>query len=448
MKCLLLLGLLVACSPDVPDQPTYEEHVAPILMANCVRCHGAPTATAETRNCVRIDVWQSTADNGDLCAEDQPTTAPLEERTNVILGAHDAAEMIVQAVLDGTMPKGGDGLFDRQVEILERWKAAGFPRRTSNAVPTIEFITPPPSGATVDQSYEVQYVVADPDGDAVTWSLSWTSAAKAGTFVSGLREGSGTVTINTSTLASGTYELIAELDDGSAKVFVRAQGSLTVPAGRNAVPTVEVLSPNGGESFYPSQSVTVTWRGDDDDTQLTCDVVATRSGATLPIANGVSIAAGGQGSATWNLTSVAPAADYRIQVTARDSGAPALTATDVSNAPFTVSSPPQQVSFASQVQPIFTASCTGTACHDNVMSAENLALTSGQAFGELVNVNSAQCMNVKLVAPGAPDQSYLVWKLQGSGPCYFGSRMPKLGSLSAAQIQTVRDWIANGAPNN
>ena len=50
---------------------------------------------------------------------------------------------------------------------------------------------------------------------------------------------------------------------------------------------------------------------------------------------------------------------------------------------------------------------------------------------------------------GQPDQSYLVWKLQGSGGCYSGSRMPKGASaLSASNLQLIRDWIANGAPNN
>jgi hypothetical protein len=47
------------------------------------------------------------------------------------------------------------------------------------------------------------------------------------------------------------------------------------------------------------------------------------------------------------------------------------------------------------------------------------------------------------------ERSYLRFKLQGSGPCFIGTRMPKAASaLSAAQLQMVRDWIYNGAPNN
>jgi hypothetical protein len=448
MKLLAATALLAACTAGVPERPTYDEHVAPILIANCVRCHGAPTAISEGRNCVRVDVWDSAPDPTDLCHEDQPTTAPLDQRADVILGARDGGAMIVRSVLDGTMPKGDVALSDRQVEILQRWMDAGFPRRANNAPPAIEFVTPPASGAIVDQRYDVQYVVTDPDGDAVTWSLGWKGSTKSGTFASGLREGAGTLAIDTSTLASGTYELVAQLDDGSTQLAVTAAGTLTVPAGRNAVPTVAVLSPNGGESFYPSQTISVTWRGDDDGAQLRCDVVAVGGGATIPIASGVTLAPGAQGAASWNLSSVPPASDYRIRVTVTDGGAPALSATDTSDAAFTVSPPPQQVSFSSQIQPIFTASCAGAACHDSVMPADGLPLTPGSSYASLVGVSSTQCTSVRLVAPGAPDQSYLVWKLQGSGACFFGSRMPKSAPLSASQIQLVRDWIVNGAPNN
>ena len=32
---------LAACNPTVPDRPTYDHDVQPILTAHCVRCHGA-----------------------------------------------------------------------------------------------------------------------------------------------------------------------------------------------------------------------------------------------------------------------------------------------------------------------------------------------------------------------------------------------------------------------
>ena len=78
----------------------------------------------------------------------------------------------------------------------------------------------------------------------------------------------------------------------------------------------------------------------------------------------------------------------------------------------------------------------------------NLA-TSSSAFAALVNHASSECGSNQLVVPGMPDSSYLVWKLAGTGPCFTGSQMPKIGqSLPADQITLIRGWISNGAPNN
>ena len=86
-------------------------------------------------------------------------------------------------------------------------------------------------------------------------------------------------------------------------------------------------------------------------------------------------------------------------------------------------------------------------CHDATLPAEDLALTAAESYGALVGQASSQCPSTKLVEPGAPEASYLVKKLQGSGECFIGSRMPKPPeTFSDAEIQLVRDWIFNGAP--
>lgn len=104
------------------------------------------------------------------------------------------------------------------------------------------------------------------------------------------------------------------------------------------------------------------------------------------------------------------------------------------------------VSFAAQVQPIFNASCT-TGCHSGNRPAGGVALGSGVAYAEMVNVAST-CRGLKHVAPGSPQTSYLINKLVGMGMC-SGSIMPKAGGeLPQAQIDLVRAWICQGAPNN
>ena len=49
-----------------------------------------------------------------------------------------------------------------------------------------------------------------------------------------------------------------------------------------------------------------------------------------------------------------------------------------------------------------------------------------------------------LIAPGNPDESELIWRLEGNGV----QQMPQGGSLSAAQIALFREWITNGAPED
>jgi hypothetical protein len=52
------------------------------------------------------------------------------------------------------------------------------------------------------------------------------------------------------------------------------------------------------------------------------------------------------------------------------------------------------------------------------------------------------------VAPGDPETSYLVHKLDGRSSI-VGSRMPQGGPfLSTTEINAVRAWVTAGAPNN
>jgi hypothetical protein len=209
-------------------------------------------------------------------------------------------------------------------------------------------------------------------------------------------------------------------------------------------PIVMVTAPRAGEAFYMTQTVQVQWVAEDDGPTMSCDVSASAGGS--PIAIGTVAATSGQlASAQWSLTSVTPSPSYQVQVSCSDTTS--LVGAGLSGT-FAVTDPPQQVSFASQLQPIF-ARCTSAACHDASFPQASLNLTPGNAYAALVGIASEECPATQLVSPSAPTDSYLVHKLQGSGPCFVGSKMPKPPStISTAEIQLVRDWIANGAPNN
>ncbi len=211
-------------------------------------------------------------------------------------------------------------------------------------------------------------------------------------------------------------------------------------------PIVEVDSPTMNQSFYPSQTATVTWKATDDDSpSVPCDVSAVVGTSTIPIASAVMTTGGAMTSTPWAIAGAA-AGTYRVRVACTDKNG----LTGIGLGPtFQVSAPPQNVSFATQLQPLFTANCTSNACHDAMIPAEGLNLTASASYAALVNKQSGQCPSSKFVEPGAPERSYLVMKLTASGACFIGTRMPKaLPALSTDKIQLVRDWIFNGAPNN
>ncbi len=104
-------------------------------------------------------------------------------------------------------------------------------------------------------------------------------------------------------------------------------------------------------------------------------------------------------------------------------------------------------SFAQDIQQaIFSASCISAGCHNSTASA-GLTLLQGQAYSNLVNVDSTQDPSKKRVLPSDANNSYLVIKLEGRQST--GSRMPLGGgALSSVKIQNIKNWINKGAKNN
>ncbi len=106
---------------------------------------------------------------------------------------------------------------------------------------------------------------------------------------------------------------------------------------------------------------------------------------------------------------------------------------------------PEGVTLTQLQEDIFGAVCTQ--CHTGAAAPQGLRLDSEQiSFDALVGQPSTQQPELLRVEPGAPDQSYLVRKLEGD-ESIDGQQMPLgLSPLSSEQIAQVRDWIANGAP--
>ena len=116
---------------------------------------------------------------------------------------------------------------------------------------------------------------------------------------------------------------------------------------------------------------------------------------------------------------------------------------------FTVNaSGPEEVSFQKDLMPILKRRCA--ACHITGDEPGKMALVPGKAYGFIVDVD-AVAVSMKRIAPGDPQNSYLLHKIQGTHLDVGGSgaRMPfHQGPLPNKDISNFRAWIEQGAKNN
>jgi hypothetical protein len=106
-----------------------------------------------------------------------------------------------------------------------------------------------------------------------------------------------------------------------------------------------------------------------------------------------------------------------------------------------------EVSFENDVMPILNAYCV--MCHLPGSEQGGLGLYP-DAWSRIVNIPSKQSPLLQ-IKPGSPDESYFYIKLIDSGQSAGGSGqlMPvQQPPLDPKQIETIRLWIEQGAPNN
>ena len=101
-------------------------------------------------------------------------------------------------------------------------------------------------------------------------------------------------------------------------------------------------------------------------------------------------------------------------------------------------------SFTEVRDEVLYPSCSFSQCHGS--GAGYFSITEDMTAAELRDVPSNQIPEMMRVAPGEPDQSYLIWKMEGHADIQ-GTEMPPPPSepISDERIQLVRDWIAAGA---
>jgi len=108
------------------------------------------------------------------------------------------------------------------------------------------------------------------------------------------------------------------------------------------------------------------------------------------------------------------------------------------------------VSYVHDIVPLFAPSkynCTDVGCHaSNLPGATEYRMST---YSELFDIaNGARQKGMCEIRPGDPDNSYVIWKVEGHSGIQ-GARMPKdRTQMSATDIQLLRQWILEGARNN
>ena len=97
-------------------------------------------------------------------------------------------------------------------------------------------------------------------------------------------------------------------------------------------------------------------------------------------------------------------------------------------------------------QNVFSAICVD--CHIGPDAPQGMALDPDHSYQNIVGIRSNEQPDLFRVAPGDPNGSYIIHKLEG-GPNIVGGQMPlNRTPLSQETINSIRLWIAQGAPKN
>jgi hypothetical protein len=262
------------------------------------------------------------------------------------------------------------------------------------------------------------------------------------------------ITFNVGSISVGVSNVATAKISGGTKPYTVVSNSDAA----KVTPTIssDTLSVRG----LAAGNATITV-GDNSSPRLTSSIAVTvvlinisPNSATLTVGDSTTATING-GTAPYSIVSVGDPAKVNatisgstLKVRALAAGTSTVTVGDNSSPRFTttmnvtVAAP---ISFSTQVQPIFTASCANAGCHPG--GGAPFPLLSANSYVNLYNAQATtSCTSDKRVLPGNAAASVLYKKISGS-TC--GDRMP-LGraQLSQAEIDLIRDWINQGARNN
>lgn len=113
---------------------------------------------------------------------------------------------------------------------------------------------------------------------------------------------------------------------------------------------------------------------------------------------------------------------------------------------------PATVSYQNDIFPMFADvaqggyGCNNQGCHLAPLQSSDFSVTT---YEDLFHAGSqARNLGMCSIKPGDPDESYIVWKMEGRAGIQ-GERMPRTGvQVAPADLQLMRTWILEGVRNN
>lgn len=436
----LIASSATACAPGVPGNPTWAEDVAPILAANCVRCHTVP-AIGGAPDGFRLDTfedWQ--ADDGTMVrgAGTMASDGLISDyvRTRIAPDNDDVPQMPPE--------EGFASLSDRQVDVLLAWmdnvdadtRPVRGAARDGNSAPEMTIID---QLVQQDGTLVIDYQITDADNEIVVGELVVGDDIDTGTIVSReLHSGRGQVVWDIAAFPDGNYTIFGALRDPSGSHEINLGTRELTPGDVAPAVAVQNLRRDSligiaeGTDFDLQVAVADL---DTADADLTLTLQARLGETVIDIPVGAMVA--GVNTITWDLTNV-PAGDaWRLDVTVSDQ----TSTRTLEIGPFIVAKGTTTETFDSINTNILSAYCNF--CHNGGNPAT--PTVPGLTHDFSVYGNQGTAPDVVL---GARELAGLIYRraIQQQNMPPVSYLAPSGLTIPAQDLARLTEWLLAGAP--